>query len=107
MTPAPKLLTHCPLCQTQYEDQSVRLLGEDGTARLFHLTCSCCSHSVLAVILENQGGISSVGLVTDLEAQDALRFQEAEPISADDCLLAHGSIESKSKEVCKRLMSPQ
>jgi hypothetical protein len=104
MTPAPKLLTHCPLCQTPYEDQSVRLLGEDGPARLFHLTCAHCSHSVLAVILENHGGISSVGLVTDLEAQDAIRFQDAEPISADDCLSARGAIESGSKEVCRRLM---
>jgi len=104
MTPAPKLLTHCPLCQTPYEDQSVRLLGEDGMARMFHLTCSHCSHSVLAVILENNSGISSMGLVTDLEAQDALRFQEADPITADDCLTARGSIESESREICRCLM---
>jgi hypothetical protein len=105
--PYPKLLTHCPLCQTPYEDSSIHLLGEDGAARLFHLTCARCSHSVLAVILENQSGISSVGLVTDLEAQDAVRFRDAEPITADDMLFAHKSIESGSREVCKCLLHPK
>ena len=104
-TPAPKLLTHCPLCEAPYEDRSVRLLGEQGGMRLFHLTCQCCAHSVLAVILENQNGMSSLGMVTDLEAQDAMRFQDSEPISADDCLTARDSIESESRAICKRLMT--
>lgn len=64
------------------------MLGEQGMMRLFHLTCQSCSHAVLAVILENQHGISSMGMVTDLEVQDAVRFQDADPISADDCLNA-------------------
>lgn len=103
-SPVPKLLTHCPLCHAPYEEQSVRLLGEHENMKLLHLTCSHCAHSVLAVILENQGGISSVGLVTDLEVQDAVRFQDAESITADDCLEAHAMISTKSKDICKQLL---
>lgn len=101
----PKIMAHCPLCQTAYEERSVRLLGEHGLARMFHFTCRACRHAVLAVILESQNGVSSVGLVTDLEAQDALAMQDAPPITADDCIAAHETLETQSLEVCARLMS--
>ena len=71
--------------------------------RLFHLTCQCCSHSVLAVILENQNGMSSLGMVTDLEAQDAVRFRDSEPISANDCVSAYERLVHESKTVCRAL----
>lgn len=98
MIPSPKLLTHCPLCNAQYQDQSIKLLGEQGTIRTFHLTCPACAHAVLAVIMENQHGVSSLGMVTDLEVQDALRFQDLEPISADDCLNAKDMLAAHSQE---------
>jgi len=109
--PTPHMLAHCPLCQAAYGDGSVRLLGEvtstlavPGTSRLFHLTCSQCSHAILAVILESAHGVSSIGLVTDLEAQDAARIHDADPISADDVLRAHHELGMKSKEWCLGLV---
>lgn len=99
----PKLLTHCPLCHAVYHDQSIRLLGEQGTTRLFHLTCGTCNHSVLAVILESQSGVSSIGLVTDLEAQEAMNFRDAPVVSADDCVTAHVFLEERSREFCNSL----
>ncbi len=71
--------------------------------RLFHLTCQSCAHSVLAVILENQNGMSSLGMVTDLEAQDAMRFQDSDPISADDCVSAYECLMKESRTVCDAL----
>lgn len=101
---SPKLLTHCPLCNAQYEEKSIRMIGEQGPTRLFHLTCQSCAHAVLAVILENQNGVSSLGMVTDLEAQEAIRFQDADPISADDCLDARDILEKQGKEVCSMFL---
>jgi hypothetical protein len=119
-TPTPQLLAHCPLCQAAYQEAGVRLLGEfgaisglrlpdgqvtaPGKSRLFHLTCPNCCHAVLAVILESVHGISSIGLVTDLEAQDAARFQSAALISSDDVVTAHRDLEGKSQEICKVLL---
>jgi hypothetical protein len=101
--PAPKLLTHCPLCDAAYGNESVHALGESGAMRLYHLTCPACAHAVLAVILEHQSGVSSIGLVTDLEAQDALRFRDAAPISSDDCVKAHEAIFKQSLAFCREL----
>ncbi|MBU1908382.1 hypothetical protein KKF59_04640, partial [Patescibacteria group bacterium] len=59
-----KLLNHCPLCQTVYKDNEIRLLGQSGARRMFHCKCRSCSHAILAIILETSGSVSSIGLVT-------------------------------------------
>ncbi|MEO5928095.1 MAG: hypothetical protein ABIO72_05230 [Patescibacteria group bacterium] len=97
------LLAQCPLCHTNYPAAEVRLVGEKGTTRLFHCTCTNCGHAMLAIVLEAQGSVSSLGLMTDLEAKDALRFHEREPVSADECIAAHRLFEESSKEFCHAL----
>lgn len=103
-SPSSKLLAHCPICQTAYRSSEVRLLGERGTSRLFHCTCGSCKHAVLAVVLEAAGSISSVGLVTDMEVQDALRFQGVRPVSTDECIAIHRLLETDSASFCATLL---
>ena len=59
---------------------------------------------MLAVILENAGWVSSVGMMTDLEANDAMRFQKVEIISADECVQMHQRLEKNSQELCQELL---
>lgn len=99
-----KVLAHCPLCQTAYHASAVRLLGEKGATRLFHCTCELCGHAVLAVVLETSGSVSSIGLVTDMEVQDAIRFQGVSPVSPDDCIRVHQALETDSQSFCERLL---
>jgi hypothetical protein len=99
-----KMMAHCPLCQAAYSENAVRLVGEKGPARLFHCTCADCGHAVLAVVIEVAGGISSIGLVTDLEVQDAVRFANLPPISSDECISAHKALEEGSRRLCGRLL---
>ena len=99
-----RLLAHCPLCHAAYLPAEIRLIGEKGSSRLFHCNCTACGYAVLAVILETPGSVSSVGLVTDLEIQDALRFKDATPITADECLNLHHALEQDAKAWCRRLL---
>ena len=99
-----QVLAHCPLCQAVYADSHVRLLGEKGTSRLFHCSCSKCGHALMAVIVESSGAISSVGLVTDLEIQDAVRFRDAQSITADECVAMHRGLRDGSRALCERLV---
>ncbi|MFH1620848.1 MAG: hypothetical protein ABIB04_02065 [Patescibacteria group bacterium] len=80
------------------------MLGEKGAARLFHCTCTACGHSILAIVLEASGSISSVGLVTDLELSDVMRFQAALPVSSDECVSIYRSLNFKSRDFCRRLL---
>ena len=99
-----RVLSQCPLCQTNYREERIRLVGGQGTTRLFHCTCEACGHSMLAVILEASGFISSVGVLTDLKAQDALYFQSVVPLSSDECIHFHQLLESESVSICQELM---
>lgn len=93
-----KLISNCPLCHAEYKNEHIQLVGQHGTSRLFHCTCNDCGNAMLAIILESNGGISSVGLMTDLEAQDAIRMQNADPVSADDCIQVHQLLKKDSKQ---------
>jgi hypothetical protein len=99
-----KIIGHCPLCHSAYGDAGVKLLGENGPMRLFHCTCASCGHAVLAVIVENLGSVSSVGMVTDLEIQDALRFKDAKSVSSEECIQTHRVMEHESRELCTVLL---
>ena len=99
-----RLLAQCPLCQTSYDEKEIRLVGEKGTTRMFHCTCQSCGHAMLAVILEASGFVSSVGVMTDLEANDALRFQQATSISSDECVHLHTVLEQESRKFCQALL---
>jgi hypothetical protein len=70
-----------------------RVLGEDGETHLFHVTCRTCQTSILAVVLQNASGVSSVGLVTDLTFEDVLQFQNNANVSVDDVIAAHAFFE--------------
>ena len=91
-----RLITNCPLCHSEYRNEQVQLVGQRGTARLFHCTCGDCGSAMLAIIMETKGSVSSVGLMTDLEAQDAIRVQDVPAISSDDCIRAHRMFEHDS-----------
>lgn len=99
-----KILGHCPLCQAAYGVAGIKLVGERGQTRLFHCTCAGCGQAILAVIVESQGGVSSVGLVTDLEMQDALRFATRPPVTSDDCLAVHRILEEDSRGLAACLL---
>ena len=97
------LLTQCPVCQSAYQEGEIRLLSERGPTRLFHCSCQQCGNAVMAIVLENSGWVSSVGVVTDLMAQDALRFQGKPVISPDECIYFHRFLEAESRDLCLRL----
>jgi hypothetical protein len=104
LSPPQRLLGHCPICHAAYDDGRVRFVGEKGQTKLFHCSCTACGHALLAVVLETPGAVSSVCVVTDLEAQDVARFQEAEPISEEECLAFHRRLMEDPKAWCAAVL---
>jgi len=98
-----RLIAECPLCHTPYGDEAVRLLRELEGSRLFHCSCQKCGRSMMALMLERSGWMSTVGLVTDLEAADAIRLEDAEAITSDECIRFTQVLEMNSQEFCRFL----
>lgn len=84
-----KLVSFCPVCETRYNPMEARVLGKQGETHLIHVQCRKCQNSILALVLVNHVGASSVGLVTDLTYEDVVRFRCAPCVSIDDVIDVH------------------
>lgn len=90
-----KLISVCPLCEEHYNPTEAQLVGEAEDSHLLHITCRKCRNSIIALVLVSQGGVSSVGLVTDLNFEDVIKFRASQEVSYDDVLEMHGILEDE------------
>lgn len=84
-----KLVSYCPVCQTRYNAMQTHVLGTRGETHLLHVQCQKCTHCLLALVVVNQVGASSVGLLTDLSYEDIVARSAREKLSLDDVLEAN------------------
>ncbi|MDX9893091.1 MAG: hypothetical protein RB292_01595 [Patescibacteria group bacterium] len=81
--------THCPVCGLPFDPLEARVIEERQTGHLLHIKCANCHSAILAVIVANSLGLTSVGLATDLSGEEVHLFKDAKPISSDDVLEVH------------------
>lgn len=93
-----KLVSFCPVCETRYNPMEARLLSERGEMHFLHVRCRKCQHSILAIVLVNQVGASSVGLLTDLSYDDVVRVKAGSWVSVDDVIDVHRLFQSANWE---------
>lgn len=96
-----RLVSSCPLCDTRYAPAQARVLSEREDTRLIHATCRKCGSATLALVVENDTGGSTVGLVTDLSHEDVLRFHRERRVSTDDVIEAHEGFNAPLTEVLR------
>lgn len=90
-----KWVSTCPLCGKEYAPEEARIVSEKEGAFLVHTNCKRCGSSVVATLVANQLGISSVGLITDLTYEDVVKFKDGENISTDDLLSLYEILNNK------------
>lgn len=59
----------------------------------------------MALMRENTGYVSTIGLVTDQTVADAVRLAGHASISADECIAAHILLEQESQDLVELLRS--
>lgn len=85
----------CPICDSQYNSESTRLIDSrtfgrgDENAVVIHSDCPNCKSSVVFNISMVGSEVFSVGVVSDLNTFDAIKFRQAKPISPDEILNFH------------------
>lgn len=70
------------------------MLEEGQGANLLHLSCRKCQSALLVFVASDAHGLSSVSVLTDLSAQEALSASKSEPLSADEVLAFHHVVRS-------------
>jgi hypothetical protein len=81
-----KIINRCPICQANYTGSGARLFAQFQAARLVHITCGKCQSFFVAMIASLGQGLSSVGMITDLNYEDAKNLYLAEPITIDELI---------------------
>ncbi|MCX6781149.1 MAG: hypothetical protein NT003_03505 [Candidatus Magasanikbacteria bacterium] len=84
-----QLIHQCPLCETAYEPLEIKVIDEQDSKHLVFVTCRKCGHSVVALIMHQPNGVSSMGLITDTQPEDLVRLKNADTVNWDDCIAWH------------------
>lgn len=88
----PKIIQQCPLCTKDYAHTDMNIVGEGEGTQLIHITCPSCKHAIVALVVLSQLGVSSIGMLTDLNAQEMSRLMTTMAISQDDVLTFHDAL---------------
>ncbi|MEK7653387.1 MAG: hypothetical protein AAB358_02835 [Patescibacteria group bacterium] len=92
-----KMISRCPICHFNYNPIEAKVLAENAGAHLLYIKCQRCGSAILALVLANSFGVSSVGLVTDLESYEVTKFKDADAITSDDILSVYGFLADDQK----------
>ena len=84
-----KLLAYCPVCRTKYDFFQAKIIEEREESYLVFIQCKKCRSGIVALLLNNMYGISSIGLVTDLSYEDAVKFIKDRNCDYDDVIEIH------------------
>ena len=87
-----KVMSRCPVCNGEYSKEQAKLFARVESAHLVHIMCLECKSYFVAMIMMVGQGLSSVGMVTDLNYEDAVRLHRTETISVDETIEAYETI---------------
>lgn len=88
-------VSRCPFCSLPYDAPRVRLILSKDDRDLIHATCYGCHRAMMFSVERKEEHVSCVGLFTDCDAQDAMRFLGKPKISLDDVLRIHELLSEK------------
>ena len=88
------MLKSCPVCGAGYDHEHMRTLMQQSGAQLLLVTCATCQSAVKLLVVALPQGITTMGVLTDLQMQDIFRIGERKPFSQDDVLAWHSFIQS-------------
>jgi len=98
-----QLVTRCPFCSAEYDLDGAQVIGEENDATMVYITCSDCESSIVAIVAMSGLGIVSLGLVTDMTAEDTKTFTEGKPVTSDDLLEIYETLEKDKAKAYQKL----
>lgn len=89
------IIARCPVCNLKYDPVEARILEEKQNVHLAYIKCYNCQAAILALIMNNGMGITSVGLITDLSADEVIKFKSKSTINSNDVIEIHQLLEKQ------------
>ncbi len=79
----------CPICSSKRENLSYEPVGSDKNRTAIYVSCEKCLASIVFFITQNEMGIMTVGVLTDVNSQEAKNFFGAMSVSDNDVIDIH------------------
>ena len=89
-----RLIKQCPVCSTKYVSRKVQIIDYAESGVLLHFSCPTCFSSLLANVTEMPFGLVGSAMLTDLQAEEVLKFKNKEKVTSDDVLDVYERLES-------------
>ena len=84
----------CPVCGAQREHLSYMPLGYDKERTIVHISCTKCAGAAMIFMSQNDGGMMTVGVLTDTTPTEAQTFFQSDVISDNDVIAVHDYLDS-------------
>lgn len=85
-----EFLSRCSFCDGEFGSDAVSVLEESHLRTILHATCPKCHTSAIFLMSANQTtGIVTLGMMTDLDRQEAANKFAKKPVSIDEVIDAH------------------
>jgi len=83
-----EVLFSCPICNKKYNKGDIRLIQEKRETVLLHTRCRFCKNSSLALYSkqEKRNEAVAMGMLTDLDYEEACQVLSRKPITIDEVL---------------------
>ena len=79
----------CTICGSLYDFGKLEVLQEEEGATLMYIKCTVCQSAALSIVALGAFGIKVASVITDLEKDEVLHFQEEGSVKSEDVLALH------------------
>jgi hypothetical protein len=84
----------CPVCGAQRDSLSYVPLGYDEDKTIVHISCTKCAGAAMIFVSQSDGGMMTVGVLTDTTPTEARTFFQSDVVSDNDVIAVHDYLNS-------------
>lgn len=89
-----RVINRCPVCGSVYSEQKAKLFAQREKTQMIHFACESCQGNFIAMVMFMNRGLSTIGLISDLNFEDAKNKFVLPPITLDEVIIYHKDIQN-------------
>ncbi|MDP1884083.1 MAG: hypothetical protein Q8L10_01825 [Candidatus Moranbacteria bacterium] len=94
-------LAKCSVCGKSLDPDDIVILSEKEQKTTMHVTCAKCRSAAIVFLLNNQLGVMSVGMATDLDSEEVASKFGGEAINSDEILDLYQFVDGEGGDIMR------
>jgi len=100
-----KIMSSCPVCQSKYTQDSIKVIAKQEDSYLLHVSCIKCKSAVLAYLMQTGVGLTTIALLTDLQSDEVEKFSNLRDLNENDILDVYKLLTKNSKDFVNLILN--